>query len=250
VTLNVEGLGFAYGGHIALRDVSFHAKDGRVLSVLGPNGVGKTTLLKCLNKIHTPNSGEVHLDDMDVLGLSLDDVARKIAYVAQSTENSRMSVFDSVLLGRKPHISWEATEKDLKVAEKVMRLLGLEDMAMRYTTELSGGEYQLVQIARALAQQPKVILMDEPTSNLDISNQHSIMKLVRNIVIRNGMILINTIHDLNLAARYSDDLLMLKDGSVHCFGGLDVLTSESIYEVYGMYAYVEDVKGFMTVVPR
>jgi iron complex transport system ATP-binding protein len=181
--------------------------------------------------------------------MSKKDIAKNIGYVAQRSETSRTTVFDSVLLGRKPHFDWNATEKDVRLAGRVLHLLGLDGLALKYVDEISGGEYQLVQIARVLVQQPKVILLDEPTSSLDLSNQHIIMHLIRNIVKKNHMAAIMIIHDLNLAIRHSDKFILMKAGKVHSIGGHEVITPENIKEVYNIDAYVESVRGIPVVIP-
>jgi len=162
--------------------VSFSLEADEVVSILGPNGVGKTTLIKCIDKVLKPDSGSVFVEEANLHDMSKKDIAKNVGYVAQRTETSRTTVFDSVLLGRKPHFEWNVTQKDIRLAGRVLHLLGLDGLALKYVDEISGGEYQLVQIARVLVQQPKVILLDEPTSSLDLSNQHMIMHLIRNIV--------------------------------------------------------------------
>jgi iron complex transport system ATP-binding protein len=177
------------------------------------------------------------------------DIAKNIGYVAQKSETSRTTVFDSVLLGRKPHFEWDITEKDIRLAGRVLHLLGLDELALKYVDEISGGEYQLVQIARVLVQQPKVILLDEPTSSLDLANQHMIMHLIRNIVKKNHMAAIMVIHDLNLAIRHSDKFILMKNGRVYSAGGHEIITPESIKAVYNIDAYVESVRGIPVVIP-
>jgi iron complex transport system ATP-binding protein len=247
---NVNGVEFSYRSDPTLRDVTFCAERGDVLTLLGPNGVGKTTLLKCLNRILEPSGGSVLIEDGDIHDIGRRETAKMLGYVPQRSDVSRMTVFDAVLLGRRPYIDWDATEKDLRITSRVLKLTGLDDMSLRYVDEISGGEYQLVQIARALAQQPKVLLMDEPTSNLDISNQHITMDLIRKVVRNNGMTAILTLHDLNLAVRYSDKFVMMHSGSVLAAGDHSIITPESIRAVYHIDAYVETVKGIPVVIPK
>jgi len=244
-----EGIGFAYRSTPILKDVSFNVSPGDVVTLLGPNGVGKTTLLKCLNRVLEPQGGNVFVEGHGLDTLSKKDTAKKIGYIPQRGEVSRMTVFDAVLLGRKPHIEWDASEKDLTLTGRVLKLMNLEDLSLKYVDEISGGEYQMVQIARALVQQPRVILMDEPTSNLDIANQHAIMNTVRKIVTKNKMAAIMTIHDLNLAVRYSDKFIMMHNGMVYAAGGHDVLTPANIKAVYHIDAYVENINGIPVVIP-
>jgi iron complex transport system ATP-binding protein len=247
--LEVNGIDFSYGKRQVLDGVSFTVKEKDLVSVLGPNGVGKTTLIKCINRVLTPDVGSVFIGGLDLHRMSKKDIAKNIGYVAQRTETSKTTVFDSVLLGRKPHFQWDVAEKDIRLAGRVLHLLGLDGLALKYVDEISGGEYQLVQIARVLVQQPKLILLDEPTSSLDLANQHMIMHLVRNIVKKNNMAAIMVIHDLNLAIRHSDKFVLMKDGMVYSVGGVEVITQENIKAVYNIEAYVERVRGVPVVIP-
>ncbi len=245
----VNGINFSYRSKRVLDSVSFKVNAGDVISILGPNGVGKTTLLKCIGKVLTPQAGSVSINDAEIYQMSKRNIAKNIGYVAQKSETSQTTVFDSVLLGRKPHFEWDASEKDIRLAGRVLHLLGLEGLSLKYVDEISGGEYQLVQIARVLVQQPKVILLDEPTSSLDLSNQHMIMHLIRNIVKKNHMVAIMVIHDLNLAIRHSDKFVMMKNGVVYAVGGHEIITPENIKQVYNVDAFVESVRGIPVVIP-
>jgi len=245
----VNGIDFSYSSRRVLDGVSFTVKTDEVVSILGPNGVGKTTLIKCIDKVLKPDAGSVFIEGADLHQMSKKDIAKKLGYVAQRSETSKTTVFDSVLLGRKPHFDWNVTEKDIRLAGRVLHLLGLDGLALKYVDEISGGEYQLVQIARVLVQQPKVILLDEPTSSLDLSNQHMIMHLIRNIVKKNHMAAIMIIHDINLAIRHSDKFVLMKEGKVYFVGGHEIITHENIKEVYNIDAYVESVRGIPVVIP-
>ena len=248
--LEVNGIEFSYGSEPTLEDISFSIDKGEILTLLGSNGVGKTTLLKCLNKVLEPKGGTVMIDGADVHKISVREAAKQMGYVPQRGEVSRMTVFDAVLLGRRPYIDWDATEKDIRLVGRMIDLMGLSDMSLRYVDEISGGEYQLVQIARALAQQPEVILMDEPTSSLDISNQHMIMKTIRKIVQRNDMAAVMTMHDLNLAVRYSDKFVMMHEGRISAAGGHEIITPENIRSAYHVDAFVESVNGIPVIIPK
>ena len=247
---DVDNISFAYRNKKVLVDISFTVEKDDVVSILGPNGVGKTTLIKCISKVLTPASGAVFMEGVDLHQMSKRDIAKNIGYVAQKSETSKTTVFDSVLLGRRPHFEWDITQKDVRLAGRVIHLLGLDDLALKYVDEISGGEYQLVQIARVLVQQPRVILLDEPTSSLDLSNQHMIMHLIRNIVKKNHMAAIMIIHDLNLAIRHSDKFVLMKQGMVYAAGGHEVITPENIKVVYNIDAYVERVRGIPVVIPH
>ena len=247
--LSVNGLEFQYNSHPVISDVSFEIYEGEILSILGPNGAGKTTLLKCLNRILTPKSGEILVDGSNTADMSRAGLARRIGWVPQHGEASRMKVYDLILLGRKPYFRWDPGKEDHIRVEKAIRLLGIEALAMRYADEISGGEFQLVQIARALTQDPRVILFDEPTSSLDITNQHRLMNRIQGLIHEGPRAAIMTMHDLNLALRYSDKFILLKDGCIRAVGQSSVITPENILEVYGMEAQVTEACGHPLVVP-
>ncbi len=246
---DVKEVEFGYQRTSTIKDISFSVNKGDVLTILGPNGVGKTTLLKCLNRVLNHRKGTIMLDDMPVESYSRRELAKKIGYVPQRGSISGMTVFDSILLGRKPHIRWDASERDIKITGKVIDLLGLENLSLRKINEISGGEYQMVQIARALVQGPKVIILDEPTSNLDLKNQHVIMSIIQKIVKINDMAAIMAVHDLNQAIRYSNKFVLMKNGEFIATGGKEIITPEIIKEVYEIEVIVEEVKGTPMVLP-
>ncbi len=247
--LDVGGVEFRYRSVPVLDDVSFSVGKAEMLSILGPNGVGKTTLLKCINGILKARKGTIMVDEESLTGMSRLEVAKRVGYVAQRSDTSMATVFESVLLGRKPYIRWDITKDDVRMAGEMIDRLGLAPISMKYIGEISGGELQKVQIARALVQEPKVLLLDEPTSNLDLSNQCRIMSLISEMVGNNGISAILTMHDLNLAIRYSDRFILLKGGSIFAAGGVDVITPETIEEVYGIPVYVETFRGQPMVIP-
>jgi len=210
-----------------------------VLSLVGPNGCGKTTLIKCVCGILRPE-GTILLGEEEVGSMSRRDVARFIGYVPQSTTSVlSTTVFDTILMGRKPHMGWRVADEDIDRVVEVMKLLSIEEFALRDFSELSGGQKQRVLIARALCQEPEVLLLDEPTSNLDIKHQLEVMETIRSLVKRTGISALMAIHDLNLAARFSDTLVMLKDGKVHAKGDpFSLLTSKNIKTIFGVEAVV------------
>jgi iron complex transport system ATP-binding protein len=175
VILSVQGIHFRYNSSEVLRDVSFDLRPGTILGLLGTNGAGKSTLLKCLNRILRPHRGTVLLDDTEILRLNRNEIAKRMAYVPQRYEQEALTVFDAVLLGRKPHIKWGPTRQDLMIVQGVLDVMGLAEHALRPVKTLSGGQAQKVVLARSFAQEPDVLLLDEPTSNLDVRNQLEVM---------------------------------------------------------------------------
>jgi iron complex transport system ATP-binding protein len=246
--LSVAGVHFQYPSRPVLKGVSFDLPMGKILGVLGVNGAGKSTLLKCLNKILRPEKGSVLLDGEDLLKMSGNEVARALGYVPQKYGEERLTVYDTVLLGRKPYIRWAAAETDFQVVERVLQVMHLEDYAMRPIHELSGGEMQKVIIARALAQEPKVLLLDEPISSLDLKNQLEVMELICRVVEDQRLSAILAIHDINLALRFADRLLFLKEGKVYAVADRRAVTSRVIREVYGVEVILQEVQGYPVVI--
>ena len=247
--LEIDNLCFSYGEHDILRDVGFSADENTMISVLGPNGVGKTTLMKCICRINIPQKGKIRIDGDDVLSLSPRDFARKVAYVPQSASRVKTTVFDSVLIGRRPYMGWSMSDDDMELAWQTLKTMGLENIALKNTDEISGGEFQKVQIARALVQDPRLLILDEPTSNLDIANQHHTMKMIATAVKERGLCTLMTMHDINLASCYSDIFVFVKNGRIHSWGGKEIITSETIREVYGLDVDVIEHRGHRMILP-
>lgn len=247
--LEVNGVEFQYKSKEVLKDIKFHLKRNEVLSILGPNGVGKTTLLKCMNAILKPKSGAILIEDENILKLEQIEIARRLGYVPQRCEPARLTVFDAVLLGRMPHIKWNVSPEDIMLVEATIKKLNLEHVALRYIDELSGGELQKVGIARAIAQNPKLLLLDEPTSSLDLRNQLDILDTVREVVRNENVSAIMTMHDLNLAFRYSDKFIFLKNGTIYAAGSMGDITSQVIEEVYGVPVTIQNFMDVSVVIP-
>lgn len=247
--ISVKDISFSYDNNLILDNISFDIEQNHFIAILGNNGAGKSTLVKCLNRINKPQSGYVIMGEDNLFELHRNELAKRVGYVAQKNELSRMTVFDSVLLGRKPYIKWEAQEKDFEIVETVIDTLNLTEFKMRFIDELSGGEFQKVMLARALAQQPKLLLLDEPTSNLDPKNQYETLKLVKSISKEQNIAVAIVIHDLNLALRYCDRFLFLKDSEIYSYGDVKSMTAECIKEVYGMPAKIVEVDGIKMVIP-
>ena len=242
--LNIENLSFRYkGGPDVLENVSFDVKDGSFLAILGNNGVGKSTLLKCFNKILTPQSGSVKLDGEELLKLPSRELAKRVAFVAQTVPSTQMTVHDMVMLGRRPYMQWGFTERDHEIVHEAMDRLEISHLRGRFLSQLSGGERQKVMLARALAQQPKVLLLDEPTSALDLQNQYQVLEIVRDICVRDGITAILVIHDLNLALRFCDSFLLMRKGRVYRWGGKEILDRQGLSDVYRVNAQPVEING-------
>ncbi len=246
--LSIAGIEFSYNSHPILSDIHLELDRGQILAVLGVNGAGKSTFLKCINRILRVRKGSIGLDGNDVLRMKGDEIARHMGYVPQRYGEEELAVFDAVLLGRTPYVKWKADERDLAIVETTIQQMGLEALAMRPVRTLSGGEMQKVVLARALAQEPDLLLLDEPTSNLDLKNQLEVMGLVQAAVKDRGLSAVICLHDINLAFRYADRFLMLKDGRVHTQGDRDAVTPEAIHQVYGVRVILGEVQGYPIVV--
>lgn len=235
MTLKVHNISFGYDKNILVLDnISLDIKQGEILGILGPNGTGKTTFLKCINNIYTPVKGNILYKDKNITELKQMDIAKIIAYVPQYTNNFfPMNVIDTVMMGRMPYVKKNYSDEDKEIVFSIIKKMNLEKFAFRNIKEMSGGERQRVFIARAMAQQPKIIILDEPTSSLDLYNQLFILHTITQLAKENNITIIMTIHDLNLASMFCDNILMLKDAHIFAHGKPEsILTAENIYEMY------------------
>jgi iron complex transport system ATP-binding protein len=249
--IHVKDLRFRYprGSEDVLKDISFDSEENTVISLLGPNGTGKTTFLKCICGIYKPTGGSVTVDGKDISQLSGRELSKRIAFVPQSVPLSQMSVFDAVLVGRKPYFDLTATRADIDKVSEVIEAMGMSHIALKYVDRISGGEYQKTNIARAIVQEPSVLILDEPANNLDIANQHLTMSMIMDAVRSRGMCTIMTMHDINLALHYSDKFLFLNHGVVEAYGGKEIITNELIKRVYGVDMEMIEYRGLPLVVP-
>ena len=250
VKITIKDLTFSYRSNKILDDLNVVVDDAEVLSLVGPNGSGKTTLIKCIDRILKPK-GSILLEGREIESMSQQEIARQIGYVPQSSSTPlATTVFDTVLMGRRPHITWRVSDADIGKVADTLELLNLQDLSMRDFAQLSGGQKQKVLIARALAQEPAVLLLDEPTSNLDMKHQLDVMETVSSLVKEKDISAVMAIHDLNLAARFSDNLVMLKKGKVYAIGRPNELLSErNIRDVYGVDALVMNSLDKPCIVP-
>ena len=249
--LKVSDVEFSYTSVPILKGVCLELAQSEMLGIIGPNGAGKSTLIRCIDRILAPQKGSILLDEREIKEVRRRELAKKLGYIPQSGHHSfPATVFDVVLMGRSPHIGWRSNEKDEEKVLDMLQMLNIEDLAMRDINEISGGQQQKVFIARALVQEPDVLLLDEPTSNLDIRHQLDVMDAIKNLVKEKKISAIMAIHDLNLGSRYSDRIIMLNGGTIVDAGSpSSVLTSENIKRVYGVEAVVRNESGRPYIVP-
>jgi len=235
--IELDNISLGYNHQAVLHDVSMKARPGQILGLVGPNGSGKSTLIKGMAGVIDLFSGRILIDDHDIKTMKRDKLARIVATVPQSPVlPGAFTAFEVVLMGRTPHLGLLRYEggKDLMIAWQAMEATDTRSFAERRVSELSGGERQRIVIARALTQQPKVMLLDEPTANLDINHQVEILNLVKSLCLEQSLTVITALHDLNLAAQYCDWMVMLNGGKVYAEGTpLDILTAPNIKRVYG-----------------
>lgn len=250
VILKADQLEFSYGEEPVLKGVSFDLDYGDTLGVVGPNGSGKTTLIKCLNGLVEPNGGNLEFEGRDLADFSRREIARTIGYVPQ-VENQTFpyTVFDAVLTGRSAGSRWKPSEEDLTAVARTLADMGLEELALRDVRELSGGQLRKVLIARAFAQDPRLLSLDEPMASLDLCHQLEVLDTVQNWLTDKRAALIS-FHDLNLAAKYCDELLIMKEGEVFARGGPEVLTPETIEPVYGVEVEVNQNHSTRWIEPK
>jgi iron complex transport system ATP-binding protein len=236
--VDIQNLGFAYGEAMILHDITMAVGPHEVFGIVGPNAAGKTTLLRCVERVLTPMTGTIRIDGRDLKTLSARDVSRRAASVPQShTPAFPYTVQDIVLMGRNPHLgaASQPGPHDVLVAQEAMDELGIRAIAARPYTQLSGGQLQLVLLARALTQEAQVLLLDEPTAHLDFRNRHLVLSTIRDLAIRRGLAVIMTVHDPNDAMQYADRVGLVSEGGLIALGTpQEVLTADNLGRLYGM----------------
>lgn len=244
--LQVENLQFGYRKDLVLKEISFNIEKGKFVSIIGPNGSGKSTLLKTINQLYSPSQGNILIDGNDINRLKKKELARKIALVPQDTLiDYEFTVEDIVLMGRHPYKGrfQKENENDYKIVNEALKMTNTLHLKDRVITEISGGERQSVIIAKALAQKPSIILLDEPTSHLDINHQIEILNLLKRLNKETGTTIVIVIHDINLASRYSDEIIMLNEGEILGMGSPEkVITKNNIEFAYELKVEIEKNK--------
>ncbi|MDR1038558.1 MAG: ABC transporter ATP-binding protein [Deltaproteobacteria bacterium] len=248
--LEIDDISFSYkNGQLILSNLSFEVGPGEILGIVGPNGTGKTTLLKTVNRLLIPQSGLITYDGQDMARLPLKALARLMAYVPQATDGFfSLKVIDCVMMGRLPYLRRGYAKKDLDQVFAILEKLEIQELAFRDINKISGGQRQLVYIARAMAQQPKIIILDEPTASLDIKNQLFILKVITELSRNEHYSVIMSLHDLNLASMFCDRVLILFGSRILAQGDpRDVLTEEIISRIYGIKTRISLEDGYKHV---
>lgn len=243
--LTIRGLSFRYGRRSppVLQNVNLELKEGEIGILLGKNGAGKTTLFKNILGICAPTAGTMTFDGADLLRMSRRERAGIIAYVPQSIRFGNLSVFDSVLMGRVSRFGWTAGWADYAAVERVLTDMRLESYAAKSVALLSGGERQKAAIARALAQEPRLLVFDEPTGNLDIANEQLIISEAKKLARERGISVLSSLHDLNQAIGFGDRFFLMKDGTVKYSGGSEVFTEAVIGDVFDSEVRIVEHEG-------
>ena len=253
IKIEVQNVSLDYGGKPVLEGINFQAVPGEMVGLIGPNGSGKSTLIKALSRVISPRSGKIFLDSRDVSRIPRKELARLLGVVPQMPLlPSAFTAFEIVLMGRNPHLGLFQYEgpRELAITWQAMEKTATQMLAGRRVNELSGGEIQCLLIARVLAQETKVILLDEPTANLDIGRQGEIMDLIKKLCSEKNLTILAALHDLNLASQYCERLLLINNGRIHAEGTpKEVITSQNIGEVYGTEnsVYTHPLNGLPTV---
>lgn len=248
--LNVQNLTYRYGKRspMVLQGVDLTLKQGEIGIVLGKNGSGKTTLFKTILGIQKPLGGSVQFEGTDLLKLSKTERARRIAYVPQDIRFGELTVFDSILMGRISFFGLKAGREDYEVVERIMAEMGLTEFAQRNVEHLSGGERQKIAIARAMAQEPKLMIFDEPTGNLDIANEQLIIEEAKKLAREKNISILSSLHDLNQAMHFGDRFFFMKDGVVKYACTKQEITESIIRDIYGISVKIVEIDNQRVII--
>ena len=242
--LKVEKLEFSYNKNVpVLCGADLELPQGQVGILLGKNGCGKTTLFKNILGIEKPSGGNIFFGGENLQKMNRRERARRIAYVPQHIHFGDLTVFDSVLMGRVSYFGMQAGREDYTAVEKILEDMGLTAFAARSAEELSGGEKQKIAIARAMAQEPKLMVFDEPTGNLDLANEMLIMQEAKKLAREKNISILSSLHDLNQALYFGDRFFMMKDGVVKYAGGREVITPETVKDIFDVDVQIKEIDG-------
>ena len=243
--LKVDHLQFAYSknGRLVLDGASLELKQGQIGILLGKNGSGKTTLFKNILGIEKPKSGSIHFDGENLLKMTRRERARRIAYVPQHIHFGDLTVLDSVLMGRISYFGMKAGREDYAAVEKILEDMGLTEFAYRSAEALSGGEKQKIAIARAMVQEPKLMVFDEPTGTLDIANEQLIIREAKKLAREKNISILSSLHDLNQALSFGDKFFFLKNGVVTYAGGREIITPEVVNDTFDADVRIREIDG-------
>lgn len=248
--LKINDLSFSYNGKPILKDINFSLNQTDILAVLGKNGSGKSTLLKNICRILKPHKGIICINDEFIQNLTNSELAKKIAYLPQKNFTPiKAQVYETILIGRKPHIKFNITKRDEEIVDRIVNLLNLQSLIHKDINELSGGEFQKVLIARALVQEPELLLLDEPINHLDIQNQMEVMSIIVDITKKLNLISIIVLHDINIALRFANKFLLLRDGYSLAFGDNSIITPENIKKTYEIDVIKTNIHGIDVIIP-
>lgn len=244
--IELKQLEFGYNStNTVLKGIDFMFDKSEFICIMGPNGVGKSTLIHCMNKILKPTGGTVLIDGKDISTTKLKELAKNMGYVPNTSEDTfPLTVVDTVMIGLQNDYKFGTPSDDLRKVYDVLRLMGIEDLALRNFDELSAGQHQKVMLARGLVREPSIVLLDEPTSNLDIRHQIEVTKTLSRLPKNKGITIVMISHDINITAKYADRIIMIHEGKIFAVGTpSEVLTKENLRIVYGVDADIIERDG-------
>lgn len=245
MSLQIEGITQGYGSRIVLEDISFDIPRGKMVAILGPNGCGKSTLIKTVCRILPPKAGKISVEGSEISSIAPRDFSKYVGYVPQKyVPSDFMQVFDVILMGRSPYMGWTYSKNDFEIASRAVERMGIEDLLEKNIQDISGGQIQKVIIARAITQEPEYYVLDEPTSALDLRNQLNTLRTMKTLMRDENAGVLVALHDLNLAMRFADEVVMLKDGHIYAAGPPETtITEESIKAVYDVNSEIVSGRG-------
>lgn len=244
ISLKISNLNFSYktNANFCLNDINLDVKQGKIYAILGKNGCGKSSLLHTISSINKNYTGQILINSnggfVELKSLKNKDRAKLISLVPQQNLQNSLNVYDSVMLGRIPYINVAPTMADFEMTSRAIDNFKLNHLSLKPTSELSGGELQSVAIARAFAQNAPIMLLDEPTNNLDVKKQHELFKIIKNAVREKKLTVICVLHDINHAIKYADELVFMKNGDIVATGNSAIISEKLLKEIYGVKAKI------------